>query len=77
LFKKSTIYNEYFPTFADFKAAANGLFARLDDYRKEIQSLITDSSISWASSIRKCPEQAGGSPSPPSRECRPTVGAND
>jgi transposase len=42
LFKKSTIYNEYFPTFADFKAAVEGFFARLDDYRDEIRSLITD-----------------------------------
>ena len=42
LFKKSTIYNEYFPTFADFKAAIDGFFANLDDYRKEIESLITD-----------------------------------
>ena len=42
LFKKSTIYNEYFPTFADFKAAVDGFFARLDDYRGEILSLITD-----------------------------------
>lgn len=42
LFKKSTIYNEYFPTFADFKAAVEGFFARLDDYRDAIESLITD-----------------------------------
>jgi transposase len=42
LFKKSTIYNEYFPTFADFKAAVDGFFARLDDYRADILSLITD-----------------------------------
>jgi transposase len=42
LFKKSTIYNEYFPTFADFKAAIDGFFANLDDHRKEIESLITD-----------------------------------
>ena len=42
LFKKSTIYNEYFPTFADFKAAVDGFFTRLDDYRDEILSLITD-----------------------------------
>jgi len=42
LFKKSTIYNEYFPTFADFKAAVDGFFARLGDYRDEILSLITD-----------------------------------
>jgi transposase len=42
LFKKSTIYNEYFPTFADFKAAVDGFFSRLDDYRDEILNLITD-----------------------------------
>ena len=42
LFKKSAIYNEYFPTFADFKAAVDGFFAKLDDYRDEILSLITD-----------------------------------
>ncbi len=42
LFKKSTIYNEYFPTFADFKAAVEGFFVRLDDYRDAIVSLITD-----------------------------------
>jgi transposase len=42
LFKKETIYNEYFPTFADFKAAVEAFFARLHDYRDEIESLITD-----------------------------------
>jgi len=42
LFRKTAIYNEYFPTFADFKAAVEGFFARLDDYRDEIESLITD-----------------------------------
>ena len=42
LFKKETVYNEYFPTFADLRAAVDGFFARLDDYRDEIQSLITD-----------------------------------
>ena len=42
LFKKSTIYNEYFPTFTDFKAAVERFFANLDDYRAEIESLITD-----------------------------------
>ena len=42
LFKKSTIYNEYFPSFADFKTAIDDFFARLDDYRPEILSLITD-----------------------------------
>ena len=42
LFKKSAIYNEYFPTFADFRRAVEGFFARLDDYRDKIESLITD-----------------------------------
>jgi len=42
LFKKSTIYNEYFPTFADFKAAVEKFFANLGDYREAIESLITD-----------------------------------
>jgi transposase len=42
LFKKTAIYNEYFPTFAEFRAAVEGFFARLDDYRNEIESLITD-----------------------------------
>lgn len=42
LFKKTVIYNEYFATFSDFSAAVEGFFARLDDYRDEIQSLITD-----------------------------------
>ncbi len=42
LFKKTAIYNEYFPTFAAFKVAVEGFFARLDDYRNEILSLITD-----------------------------------
>ena len=38
----SRVYNEYFPTFADFRTAVEGFFARLDDYRDEIESLITD-----------------------------------
>ena len=42
LFKKTAIYNAYFPTFAEFKAAVEGFFARLDDYRSELASLITD-----------------------------------
>src|ERR1700722_18369416 len=42
LFKKTAIYNEYFATFADFRAAVEGFFARLDNYRDEIESLITD-----------------------------------
>jgi len=42
LFKKSTIYNEYFPTFADFKAAIDSFFSNLGDYHDAILSLITD-----------------------------------
>ena len=42
LFKKTTIYNAYFPTFAEFKAAVETFFANLDDYRSEITRLITD-----------------------------------
>ena len=42
LFKKTAIYNEYFPTFAAFRAAVDGFFARLGDYPDEIESLITD-----------------------------------
>jgi transposase len=41
LFKKTAIYNEYFPTFAEIKAAVESFFARLDHYRGEIESLIT------------------------------------
>jgi len=41
LFKKKTLYNEYFPTFVDFKAAVNRFFANLASYRDEIHSLIT------------------------------------
>jgi transposase len=42
LFKKSAINNEYFPTFADFRTAVEGFFARFDDYRDEIDRLIAD-----------------------------------
>jgi transposase len=42
LFKKTAIHNEYFATFADFRAAVEEFFARLDNYRDEIESLITD-----------------------------------
>jgi transposase len=42
LFKKTAIYNEYFPTFAEFKASVEGFFTKLDTYRDEIESLLTD-----------------------------------
>jgi transposase len=41
LFKKKTLYNEHFPTFAEFKAAVDKFFANLASYRREILSLIT------------------------------------
>ena len=41
LFKKKTLYNEHFPTFAEFKAAVDRFFANLASYRGEIFSLIT------------------------------------
>ena len=41
LFKKKTLYNQHFPTFAEFKAAVHGFFANLASYRDEIHSLIT------------------------------------
>jgi transposase len=41
LFKKKTLYNEHFPTFAEFKAAVDRFFANLADYQAEIRSLIT------------------------------------
>jgi transposase len=41
LLKRKTLYNEHFPTFADFKAAVHGFFANLASYRDEIHSLIT------------------------------------
>lgn len=43
LMKKMTIYNQYFPGFADFKAALDGFFADLDRHRAAMESLITDS----------------------------------
>jgi transposase len=42
LFKKKALYNEYFPKFADFKAAVDGFFADLGRYGDEIRSLISD-----------------------------------
>lgn len=42
LMKKMTIYDRYFPTFADFRAALDGFFANLERYRPELHSLITD-----------------------------------
>lgn len=41
LLKKKTVWNQYFPTLADFKAAIDGFFDHIDNYRAEIASLIT------------------------------------
>ena len=41
LFKKKALCNEYFPTFADFKAAVDGFFTNIGRYRAELESLIT------------------------------------
>ena len=42
LLKDAVLRNEYFPTYAAFKAAIDGFFSNLDDYRAQIESLITD-----------------------------------
>src|ERR1700761_5372393 len=40
--KKTTLWNEHYPTFAQFKAAIDGFFQQLGDYRDQLASLITD-----------------------------------
>jgi transposase len=42
LFKKQTLYNRYFETFADFKAACEAFFANPGRYRGELRSLLTE-----------------------------------
>ncbi len=42
LLKKTTLWNEYYPTFAGFKAAIDGFFRNLGSYREQLTSLITD-----------------------------------
>jgi hypothetical protein len=42
LLKQAVLRNEYVPTYAEFQAAIDGFFAHLDDYRTQIESLITD-----------------------------------
>ena len=41
LFERKTLYNEPFPTFPHFKAAVDGFFANIANYRNEIQTLIS------------------------------------
>jgi hypothetical protein len=40
LFKRKMLYNQHFPTFAQFKATVDGFFANLASYREEIRTLI-------------------------------------
>jgi len=40
--KKTTLWNEYYPTFAGFKAAIDGFFRNLNNCREQLTSLITD-----------------------------------
>ena len=40
--KKTTPWNEYYPTFAQFKAAIEGFFQNLGAYHDQLVSLITD-----------------------------------
>jgi transposase len=40
--KKTALWNEYYPTFAGFKAAIDGFFRNLGSYRDQLISLITD-----------------------------------
>jgi transposase len=42
LLKDAVLRNQHFPTYAAFEATINGFFAHLDDYRTQIESLITD-----------------------------------
>jgi transposase len=43
LLKKTTLYNQHYPTFAEFKAAIDEFFANLSSYAEEIRTLITAS----------------------------------
>jgi transposase len=40
--KKTTLWNEHYPTFAQFKAAIDGFFEKLPTYREQLTSLLTD-----------------------------------
>jgi transposase len=42
LFKKKTLYNRYFETFAEFKSACAAFFANPGKYRGEMRSLLTE-----------------------------------
>jgi transposase len=40
--KKTTLWHEHYPTFAQFRAAIDGFFEKLPTYREELNSLLTD-----------------------------------
>lgn len=42
LFKKTTLYNRYFGSFSEFKAACQDVFANPVRYHRELRSLLTE-----------------------------------
>lgn len=42
LFHQKTLYNQYYPTFKEFKQACLNFFLNIQQYRKEMISLLTD-----------------------------------
>ena len=42
LLKRTTIWNQHYPTFAEFKAAIDGFFAGIGERHAQLVSLITD-----------------------------------
>lgn len=42
LFKRQVLYNRYYETFADYKAAFNRFFADLDAHAQQLRSLLTE-----------------------------------
>jgi transposase len=42
LFKKKTLYNRYYETFADFEAACEAFFANPDQHQREMRSLLSE-----------------------------------
>jgi len=41
-FKRQVLYNRYYETFADYKAACNRFFADLDSHAQQLRSLLTE-----------------------------------
>ena len=42
LFKKKTLYNRYFETFAEFKSTCEAFFANPDKHQPKMRSLLTE-----------------------------------